>query len=242
MNAITLMTPAAAPARDRDVRTRVFDDPLDADEVTDIPLVTTERALTRLALVAAETGARFQREALGHDPVAWMLAPRRLFDGEPPLRAVLRRDQCMRAVLLHGLSLGMDAEPATIDALLCDGAGDGDGAYADGGGDGEDAAPIRIRRLRLYSAVLVLARGGELVHLFHASVAPSAATVRERIRSRFGTAAADQAEIQLGVDLSCPATTGLLPPAFRDMVERGRRIRWSALPGLDVTVEHRIPC
>ena len=89
--------------------------------------------------------------------------------------------------------------------------------------------------------MIVIARGGELVHLFHASVAPSASVVRERIRARFGAAAASQADIHVGVDLDCPATTGMLPPAFREMVERGRRVRWSAMAGLDVTVEHRIP-
>jgi hypothetical protein len=46
-----------------------------------------------------------------------------------------------------------------------------------------------------------------------------------------------------GVDnLDCPMTAGMLPPVFRTMVERGSRIRWSAMAGLDVTVEHRIPC
>lgn len=57
--------------------------------------------------------------------------------------------------------------------------------------------PRSSRRLRLYSAIIVMARGGELLNAFHASVAPSAAVVRERIRARLGSAAAAQAESRL---------------------------------------------
>lgn len=219
-----------------------YDDPLDEDTAADPTMVATRRGLTRLALIAAETGARFQREGEGHDPMAWMLAPRRLFAGSTAIESVLAREDFMRALLLHGLSLGLDAEPAQIDALLCDTPGDVGGGFWEGG-DGAGSEPVRnvSRRQRLYSAMIVIARGGELVHLFHASVAPTASVVRERIRARFGAAAAAQADIQLGVDLDCPATSEMLPPAFRVMVERGRRIRWSAMTGLDVTVEHRIP-
>lgn len=219
-----------------------YEDPLDPDLPGDPQVVATRRGLTRLALVAAETGARFQREGEGHDPMSWMMAPRRLFAGSTAIESCLAREDFMRALLLHGLSLGLDAEPAQIDALLCDTPGDVGGGFWEGG-DGAGSEPVRnvARRQRLYSAMIVIARGGELVHLFHASVAPTASVVRERIRARFGAAAAAQADIQVGVDLDCPATSEMLPPAFRVMVERGRRIRWSAMTGLDVTVEHRIP-
>ena len=218
-----------------------YEDPLDPDLPDDPRILATRRGLTRLALVAAETGARFQREGEGVDPMAWMLAPRRLFRGSTAIESCLAREDFMRALLLHGLSLGMDAEPAQIDALLCDSPGEiGEGFYE--GRDPGGGAARPVRRVRLYSAMIVVARGGELAHLFHASVAPTAAVVRERIRARFGAAAAAQADIMVGVDLDCPATSEMLPPAFRAMVERGRRVRWSGMAGLDVTVEHRIPC
>ena len=219
-----------------------YEDPLEPDRPGDVTLTTSRRGLMRLALVATEVGARFQREGVGHDPMAWMLIPRRLFGGEAALVACLERDACLRAVMLHGLSLGLDAGTDQIGGLLCDWPGDVGGGFWEGG-DGIGGQPARpgARRQRLYSAMIVTARGGELVHLFHASVAPAVSVVRERIRARFGAAAAAQADIQLGVDLDCPATSAMLPPAFRAMVERGRRVRWSAMTGLDVTVEHRIP-
>ena len=219
-----------------------YEDPLDPDAIDDADVIATRRGLTRLALIAAETGARFQREGEGLDPMAWMLAPRRLFDGATAIDACLAREGFMRALLLHGLALGLDAEPSQIDALLCDktpGAGD---VFWDGGDYGvPEPAQRRPRRLRLYSTLIVTARGAEIVQLFHASVAPSANIVRERIRSRIGAAAAAQAEIRVGVDLDCPSTLVLLPPIFRDMFARGDRIRWSEMAGLDVTVEHRVP-
>lgn len=44
-----------------------YEDPLEQDDVTDVSVLATRRGLTRLALIAAETGARFQRE-LWHWP------------------------------------------------------------------------------------------------------------------------------------------------------------------------------
>lgn len=216
-------------------------DPLDPDDDGDAVIPTTRRALTRLALVATETGARFQREEAVHDPMTWMLSPRRLFGGAAAIEACLEREPCLRAVLLHGLALGLDAEPAQIDALLCDAPPDPDGGFWEGGDLGGEPVQRRSRRLRLYSALIVTTRGADIMHLFHASVAPSANVVRERIRSRIGATAAAQADIRVGVDLECAMTLCMLPPVFREMIEGGRRIRWSSMAGLDVTVEHRIP-
>lgn len=242
MNGIVLKESATSSRVDHAGGCVDYQDPLDPDGPTDAPLTTSRRGLARLALVATEVGARFQREGVGHDPMAWMLASRRLFGGEAALDACLEREACLRAVLLHGLSLGLDAGPDQIGALLGDTPGDVGGGFWEGG-DGAGAEPTRqaARRQRLFSTMIVFARGGELVHVFHASVAPSASVVRERIRARFGAAAASQADIRIGVDLSCPATSEMLPPAFRMMLERERRVRWAALSGLDVTVEHRIP-
>jgi hypothetical protein len=242
MNALTLedtnaMTRMAADAR-------CYDDPLDDDRLEDAVVSTTMRALTRLALVACETGARFQREGVGHDPMGWMLAPRLLFDGAAPLEACLERDNCLRAVLLHGLSIGLDASTAQIDALLADDPLDGGepGSWSGGSGGSMFQGGPGKRRSRLYSAIIVIARGGELLHAFHASIAPSAAVIRERIRARLGAAAAAQADIRIGFDPECPGTVGMVPPAVMDtLIAAGRRSRSSAMDGLDITVEQRLP-
>lgn len=242
MNAMVLSSRMAEDATEFRDAAPAYLDPLDQDEATDRPVVTTRRGLTRLALVAAETGARFQREATPHDPMAWMLAPRRLFDGEPAVDACLERDHCLRAILLHGLALGFDASPRTIDALIADGPGDTDGPWPGGEEGGVSGGAPASRRQRLYSAVIVVARGGEVLNAFHASVAPSAAVVRERIRARLGSAAAAQAIIRLGIDPDSPATIGMVPPAILATLMRGgRRGRWPMAAGIDVTVEERLP-
>lgn len=98
-------------------------DPLEPDDRADRPVLTTERRLRRLAIVAADTGARFARERIGHDPMAWLLAPRALFDGRNALDACQSRSGFMRAVLLHGLSLGLDADPDEVDGMRDEGDG-----------------------------------------------------------------------------------------------------------------------
>lgn len=220
-----------------------YEDPLEEDEAADITRLTSRRGLIRLALVAAETGARFQRDEIEHDPMAWMLAPRAVFGGRAAIDACLEREACLRGVLLHGLGLDLDVSRAMIEALACDeaiGSAPDDGWPR--GEDGSHSNLRRHRRMRLYSAVHVFARGGELVSLFHASVAPSASVVRERIRSRFGSTAADHAVIRIGIDPDCSLTEGLLPPAIRELVAGRRRApRWAELASLDVTVEQRIP-
>lgn len=82
-------------------------------------------ALVRLAIVATTVGARFEREGLACDPMAWMLSPRAMFDGESALTACLKERAFERALVLHaqGADLGLDADPELLDGLLSD---DGD--------------------------------------------------------------------------------------------------------------------
>lgn len=95
-----------------------IEDPMAPDQPGDLVVVTSRRALCRVAYVAAEAASRFERENIKSDPMAWMLAPLRLFDGMPALDACLDRDAFLRAALLHGLSLGLDAHPEYLDDLL----------------------------------------------------------------------------------------------------------------------------
>ncbi len=98
----------------------MYIDPLDPDSDEDVPVVVTRRQLIRLAVVSTEVGARFQREAVDHDGMAWMLAPRTLFGGRDAIEASLEQQHCIRAIVLHGLGLGLDARPADIDDLMND--------------------------------------------------------------------------------------------------------------------------
>lgn len=98
-----------------------YADPLDRDHPDDAAITMTERQLIRLLFVAAETGARFARERIEMDPAAWLFAGRRLFHGQAAVVACRERDAFVRALLLHGLSIGLDASPEAVDALVAEG-------------------------------------------------------------------------------------------------------------------------
>lgn len=93
-------------------------DPLDDDSGG--MLAVRRIALVRIACVAAETGARLQRDGLSVDPIGWMVSPLELFEGRPPIEACMERGACAKAILLHGLGLDLDADPVVIDRLLLD--------------------------------------------------------------------------------------------------------------------------
>jgi len=94
-------------------------DPLSDEEVGET-VTLSDLAVLRIALVAIETGARFQREGIVLDPLAWMVTPRRMFDGRPPIEACVDADACSRAVLVHGLGLGLDPEAGAVAILMAD--------------------------------------------------------------------------------------------------------------------------
>lgn len=226
-------------------------DPLDDDDPSDAVVVTTRRAIGRVALVAAETAGRFQREAVPHDAMAWLMAPRRVFDGAAAIDACLARDACMRGILVHGLGLGLDVERAAIDALIA--ADDGEGPlassaealaaedddyakgfdghefeYLHGGRPGGPAHTGRGRtarrtRLRLYTATLAETRDNRMVQAFHASVARTEAEVRARLAGRFGPDLAASADVRPGLHPSAPLVIALVPsPVAAMIVQMGR--------------------
>lgn len=93
-------------------------DPL-GDEAGDY-IVVDRVDLVRIACVAAETGARYQREGLSQCPMDWMLSPSDLFSGKPPIEACKRKNACSLAILVHGLGLPTDISPATFNAIFVD--------------------------------------------------------------------------------------------------------------------------
>ena len=91
-------------------------DPLE-EELGDY-LVVDRVDLVRIACVAAETGARFQRDGLGHDPMDWMLSASDLFGGHPPIEACKRKDACSLAILVHGLGLPTNIGPDELNSIF----------------------------------------------------------------------------------------------------------------------------
>lgn len=223
-------------------------DPLDLDEPDDEVVVTTRRGLIRLALVAADTASRFEREAVGHDPVAWMIAPRALFDGRSAIDACLSREECLRAVLLHGLSIGLDADPMTLDALMADDddaddpvpSGRSAAAYDGDGDDVDRRGRPQGERPRLWTSFLVDQRAGGMIQAFDAVVAADRAEAETRLRARHGSAIADAIEISEGFDPNTPMAEALVSPAVADMLAQVAADPGSPLAaGLSVYIEQR---
>ncbi len=218
-------------------------DPLDHDMPEDDTFTATRRALCRVATVAAEAGARFQREGVGIDPMAWMLAPRRMFDGAAPIDACLARGPFLRGLLVHGLALDLDLTAEEVDDLL-----DGDADELDW-----EAAPIPCGRLasggipaepppsnqRLFTATVVSRDPFETVHAFHASLAVDEAEIAGRLFCRMGAASADAVIVE-GFDATGPMVEALVAPAIADMLMLVAADPMSPLAaGLDLNIEQR---
>lgn len=216
-----------------------YDDPLGHDAPGDAAVLTTRRGLVRLALVAAETGARFQREGVAHDPMSWLLAPRALFEGASAIDACLARQSCLRGILVHGLSLGLDADPDVVDELAAD---DDDEAAVDAERCGAQILPfgrVTEPEPRLFTATVVSHDGFENVQAFHASLATEEAEVAGRLYCRMGAASAD-ARIVAGFDPADPLVAALVSPAMCDTLALVAENPASPLAaGLDVNVEQR---
>lgn len=186
----------------------------------------TSKCLT--STVAADTAARFQREGLPVEPVAWMLSPRKLFNGASALDACLEHGNFIRASILHGLALGLDADPSDIDALAGDGF-DGDDREDgdvydfrgdDFGNDDDDAIVLELEPgdLRLYTATIAFRGGGVIFHAFHASLARTAGEVGDRLRRRYGEEVGSRATIVSGFRTGGGFVGALVSPALAEML------------------------
>lgn len=227
----------------------LFPDPLDDDHDGDETITTTRRAIGRVALVASETATRFQREAVEHDPMAWMFSPRRLFDGAAAIDACLDRDACMRGVLAHGLGLGLDVSRAAIDALMAseeDGLDEHEYEYlygnipSNGRRSNRDRAG-RQTRLRLYTATIAETRDNRMLQAFHASVARNVDEVRARLVGRFGPDLAAAADIRTGLHSTAPLVIALVPsPVAAIIIQMGNDCASSAAKTFAVDIQQVI--
>lgn len=188
-------------------------DPLGVDLVADLPVVTTERRLRRLAIVACDVGARFVRDAVMHDPVAWMLSPLRCLEGERPLDACQSLDGFLRATLLNGLSLGLDASSDALDAL----SGEGDLPIDAIIPDGVEAEPAPRM---LFTAAISgpVGWGGQELIAFVAMTAPDLTSFRRRLVARFGETLVGTATIERGFDSTRGRARELVSPASLRLV------------------------
>jgi len=227
-------------------------DPLDPDAIDDVAVTTTSRRLVRLAIAAADAGARFAREGLDEDPAAWMLTPRVLFDGLPPIDACQQLGHFTRSVVLHSLGLGLDADPRAIDALLDeeDDGADEDRVHDVAGHEGDpmrvvdeglvDSAPwsSRLPRPELLTCWVDCMDGGSRVFAFCAIVTDRPADLIERIVGRCGASAASKATVAHGFDRTAAMATAMISDAMADTLELAAADPASPLAaGLDVVVE-----
>lgn len=214
-------------------------DPLAEDEVGDAPLFTTERRLQRLAIVACDTGARFAREGIKHDAAAWMLAPRELFGGARPIDACQGRGAFVRATLLHGLSLGLDADPAELDALLEQ---DDEVDALDPIEEVPSAWPASDGTMRLFTCTVEgrFGSGGRCIQAFCAMVATNEAVVRRRLNLRYGERLGAAANVEEGFDAESELAKSLLSPNMAKMLSAIARDPAGEMgAGLDIQVEQR---
>lgn len=218
-------------------------DPLEADEPSDEIVMVTPRRLLRLAIAAADAGARFSREGLDLDPVAWMIAPRQLFDGKSAMDACQDLEHFHRSVVLHGLNIGLDASPSDIDDLLAD---DGDEADASlepadqGTADDGDHAERRLPRPYLLTCWLDATEDGTRLFAFCAMVTDRPAELVERVIGRYGADAVGHAVFSTGFDHTTPMATAMISDVLADTLALVASDPESPLArGLDVVVEQR---
>lgn len=208
---------------------RMLPDPLDLDLAGDEVRLVSDRQLQRIALVAMETACRYQREDRSDDPMAWMLAPRRLFDGRPALHACGDRRAFRHALILHGLALGMDGDPDAYDDLVDD----------ETCCRTEDPWLIGPGHARLFTASLAVGDAASRLHCFHAAVAASGAAVMADLEARLGDAAR-HAAIRTGFDPSEPIAASLLSEALADLLGQVAADPTSPLAaGLAIHLEQR---
>ena len=227
--------------------------PLEADRPDDQFFIITKRAMCRIALVAAETGGRFERDGIKYDPMSWMLAPRQLFNGGAAIEACAQLEHCRRSILVHGLGLGLDVTPSAIDALIAaDDTDDGDeennfkkpprlsGKSKGQRRNGRNGSGARME-LRLWTATMAHSTEELIVNAFHASLATNIHDVVERLRMRYGTEIASSADIRIGFHQAMPIVLALIQEPMAEMIRQIDNEPLLADPDrFSINVEHRI--
>jgi hypothetical protein len=192
--------------------------------------------LGRIVMLAAETGARFERDGILADPAAWMVAPRRLFGGNSAVEACRDERPFLRAMLLHGLSAGLDADPELVDALVAE-----EPAAVEPEGQCEVGRPhAPYPRMDLYTATMVQECPSSTSHIFHACMAFGPDDVLRELRMRVGGEAGRCARVRRGFDPSDPIAVENVSPAIGAVLLEVTADANSPLGhGLNILIEHR---
>jgi len=217
-----------------------FDDPLGQDEADDGVVVSSRRGLCRLAIVAAEAGARAERGDLPCDPMAWLLAPRRAFDGDAALDACLSRQGMLRATALGAIG-AVDAEPELLDELLADDTMPPSSAPPGSRTPGRNGRRWNPEEPRLYTASLRTKGPRGTLNVFLATVANSAMDARAKLRMRLPGDVADRATVRPGFDDGDRLACSIFSQPMLELLRYMATHPLSPLTdGLDLYLEQRV--
>ena len=220
-------------------------EPSSPDLASDPVVKSTDRSLWRLALVAAATGARFEREGSPTDPAEWLAEPRRLFGGRSAFHACRDRNHFITALMMHSLLIDPDAGPDAVARLI--------GGEGGRGGDVTTRA-ARHRRpalslvtgdrartaLALWCATMVVEDEEGTLQVFWGMIAADDREVLAKIGTRYGSRGAFEARIAPGFDWSEPLACALVSEALADTLMLAAAEPDSDFAaGLDVCVEQR---
>lgn len=222
-------------------------DLLEADGPDDQTIVTSRRAIGRVAMAATEVGGRFQREHIRYDPMAWMLAPRRMFGGRSALDACLEQEHCLRTMLVHGLGLGLDPEPEALENLSAnneDDEGEDDDIFwpdpvpasdKPGWPEGSLDSP------GLITATVCYADDHLMLNAFHACIASDPQEVLGYLEDRYGVDVLPTVRLRRGYFPADPLVIALVPDPIAELILQVEA-QPHPRPNADFTVniEHRI--
>lgn len=218
-------------------------DPLEHDRADDPVVLLTHREVSRLLFVAAETGARFERDQLPYDPAAWMCTPRQLFGGANAATACISLDMFVRALVLHGATGDLDMDPRDMDLLLSDEDEQDVLEHPTAGCSKAGAAerPLAlVKSATLFTATAVDHSASGHAHVFYATIASGPDEARDQLRARAGGRIAFVADVEAGFDATEPVAMSLLSEAQVDLLEQIAVAPSSPLSaGFKLFVEHR---
>lgn len=166
-----------------------------------------------------------------------MYAPRALFSGRNAVEACFDPWAFKQAIILHTFSLGLDASPEQIDALLQN--VDADDEQIDAPAVLAIRAPAPGQR-RLFTAFISETGSCGTLQAFLALIAEDATEIQKRLRDRYGARLAGTASVQQGFDASAPIAIALVSEAMADTLALIQADPESRLAeGLDIQIESR---